>query len=177
MKTIVGLSVIVLSVMSGFPPSQTLRRVSPKLAEFQRAAADSQTLAGIDRAAWLQGCWETTASNRSVEEMWTAPKAGTMFGIGRTIRDGKMVSYELIVLREQGERLAYEAHPSGQAPATFLSTQIGVAELIFENPTHDFPQQVGYRREGDALRAWISGNQNGKYRRVDFSYTRARCDR
>ena len=46
---------------------------------------------------------------------------------------------------------------------------------VFENPAHDFPQEVGYRRDGDNLLAWIRGTQNGKERRIEFPYTRARC--
>ena len=98
-----------------------------------------------------------------------------MIGVGRTIRDGKMTAYEMIVLREQGDRLAYEAHPSGQASTTFLSTRISASELVFENPAHDFPQEVGYRHDGDSLLAWIRGTKNGEERRTEFPYTRASC--
>ena len=130
---------------------------------------------GIQRAAWLQGCWELTASGRSVEESWTAAKGGSMIGVSRTIRDGKTTAYEMIVMREEGDRLAYEAYPSNQEPATFLSTRVSESELVFENPEHDFPQEVGYRRTGESLVAWIRGMQDGKDRRIEFSYTRARC--
>ncbi len=130
---------------------------------------------GIQRAMWLQGCWELSTPARSVEEIWTTPKGGSMMGVSRTIRDGMLAEYELIVLREQGEQLAYVAHPSGQAQATFLSTRVTSSELVFENPAHDFPQQIGYRLNGDALLAWISGSQNGKSRRAEFPYKRAKC--
>ena len=136
----------------------------------------AQSSAGIQRAAWLQGCWESTTPARSVEEFWTAAKGGSMIGVGRTIREGKTTAYEMIVLREQGDQLAYEAHPSGQAPTTFVSTRISASELVFENPAHDFPQEVGYRRDGDRLFAWIRGAQNGKERRIEFPYTRTPCD-
>jgi len=43
--------------------------------------------AGIQRAAWLQGCWEMSTPGRSVEEIWTTPKGGSMIGVSRTIRD------------------------------------------------------------------------------------------
>jgi hypothetical protein len=135
----------------------------------------AQTVTGIDRAAWLQGCWELKTANRSVEEMWTTAKGESMIGVSRTIRDGKLAAYEMVVLREQGDGLAYEAHPSGQPAATFLSTGISASELVFENAVHDFPQQVGYRIDGDSLLAWIRGMQNGKDRRIEFRYTRARC--
>jgi hypothetical protein len=130
---------------------------------------------GIERAAWLQGCWEMTTPTLTVEEMWTTPKGGSMIGVSRTIRDGKLREYELIMLREQGDRLAYQAHPSGQPGATFLSMRVTASELIFENPAHDFPQEIGYRVDGDALLAWIRGTQKGQDRRLEFPYRRARC--
>jgi hypothetical protein len=139
------------------------------------AAADSRTFTGIERAAWLQGCWESTTPARTIEESWTTATGGSMIGVSRTIRDGKMTAYEMIVLREEGDRLAYEAHPSGQASTTFLSTRISGSELVFGNPAHDFPQEVGYRRDGDSLLAWIRGTKNGQERRIEFPYTRARC--
>lgn len=138
-------------------------------------AGSSQIATGIDRAAWLQGCWESTTPARSVEESWTTARAGSMIGVSRTIRDGRTVAYEMVVLREQGDQLTYEAHPSGQPPATFVSSRITASELIFENRAHDFPQEVGYRRGSEGLLAWIRGTQNGKERRVEFSYTRAQC--
>ena len=98
-----------------------------------------------------------------------------MIGVSRTIQDGKTTAYEMIVLREEGSRLAYEAHPSGQPPATFLSTRISASELVFENLAHDFPQEVGYRLDGDALLAWIRGTRNGTDRRIEFPYKRVRC--
>jgi hypothetical protein len=162
-----ALAAIVLMLVSGAVSAQDF--ASPAVSGFSR------TVTGIQRAAWLQGCWESTNPTRSVEESWTTAKGGSMIGVGRTMRDGKMTAYEMVVLREHGDRLAYEAHPSGQASATFLSTRISASELVFENPAHDFPQEVGYRREGESLLAWIRGTQNGKDRRIEFAYTRARC--
>jgi len=142
---------------------------------FVGSVASAQAPARIDRAAWLQGCWELTAENRTVEEIWTPPKGGSMIGVSRTIRDGKLTEYEMVVLREQGDKLAYVAHPSGQPPATFLATHITDRELLFENPSHDFPQQIGYRRDTRTLLAWISGTANGKPRRIEFPYARVPC--
>jgi hypothetical protein len=100
-----------------------------------------------------------------------------MLGMGRTVRGGKIAEYELVLIKEQGGSLAYEAHPSGQPSATFLSTTASDTSVVFENAKHDFPQRVGYRREGaDGLQAWIEGDINGKTRRVDFGYRRARCE-
>ena len=109
---------------------------------------DTQAVTGIERVAWLQGCWATSTTDRVVEEQWMGPRGGSMMGMSRTVRAGKLLSYETTVIREQGEALAFQAHPSGQPAATFVSTRVTPSAIVFENSAHDFPQQVGYRTEG-----------------------------
>ena len=100
----------------------------------------------------------------------------SMLGVGRTTRGTTLVDYEMVLIRERGDQLAYEAHPANQEPAVFMSATIGEQSIVFENLKHDFPQRVGYeRREADRLLAWIEGPQNGQTRRVDFSYERVPC--
>jgi hypothetical protein len=143
---------------------------------FVQALAAAQARAGIERVAWLQGCWEMTSGQTIIEEHWMAPRGGTMIGAGRTVRDNALVEYEQVILREQNGQLAYEAHPSGQSPAVFLSKDITGSMVIFENSMHDFPQRVGYRRDGrDALLAWVEGTVNGQSRRIEFPYRRIEC--
>jgi hypothetical protein len=131
----------------------------------------------IDHVKWLQGCWQATRGEAIIEEQWMGPRGSTMLGMSRTVRGGKTAEYELVLIKEHDGALAYEAHPSGQPPATFLSTATSDGSVVFENAKHDFPQRVGYRRDGpDGLQAWIEGEVNGKSRRVDFAYRRARCE-
>jgi hypothetical protein len=154
------------------------RELSAALAlSFMSVASAAAQQVTIDRVRWLQGCWISTRGEATIEEQWMAPRGGSMIGMGRTVRGGKTAEYELVLIAERDGRLAYEAHPSGQPPATFLSITAEDASIVFENPEHDFPQRVGYRREGvSGLQAWIEGQANGKSRRADFSYQRARCD-
>ena len=139
-------------------------------------AAAAQELT-IDRVGWLQGCWRSNTGPTTVEEQWMAPRGGSVLGMGRTVRAGRTADYELVLISEMNGRLAYKAHPAGQPSATFVSTMASDTSIVFENPEHDFPQRVGYRRDGaDGLQAWIEGQANGKPRRVDFSYQRAQCE-
>jgi hypothetical protein len=124
---------------------------------------------------WLTGCWALTEGDRSVEENWMPPRGGAMIATGRTVQAGKLAAYELVILREVDGKLQYEAHPAGQPVATFTSTAIGDASVLFENPQHDFPQRVGYTRSGDALTAHIEGTINGRVRRIEFPYQRVSC--
>jgi hypothetical protein len=131
----------------------------------------------VDRVGWLQGCWRSSQGASIVEEQWMAPGGGSMIGMSRTVLGRETTAHEFVLITEQDGRLAYRAHPSGQAPATFLSTEATEARVVFENPQHDFPQRVGYRREGtDLVHAWIEGTSGGRTRRVEFPYRRVRCE-
>ena len=129
----------------------------------------------IQQLAWLQGCWESSSTARTVEEQWTAPRGRSMVGLSRTVRGGELVAYELVVIRERGDRLVYIAHPSGQPSAEFMSTALSEGSVVFENAGHEFPQRIGYRRQGPSLHAWIEGTEEGQERRVEFPYRRVSC--
>jgi len=130
---------------------------------------------GIERIAWLQGCWSLNSGDRTVEEQWMAPRGGVMLGTGRTVKAGQLVEHEFVIIRERGDALVYQAQPSGQTPAAFVSTSVEAARVVFQNDQHDFPQRIGYRRRGAGLDAWIEGTAGGKSRRIDFAYERMAC--
>jgi hypothetical protein len=131
---------------------------------------------GIQRVAWLTGCWEIDSPIRIVEEHWSAPRGGSMIGMSRTIKADSLVEYELVIIHERGGRLAYEAHPSGQAAAVFMSRTVTDSSVIFENLQHDFPQRIGYELgRGDTLTAWVEGPHKGHTRRIGYLFRRAAC--
>jgi hypothetical protein len=141
------------------------------------AGAAAQAV-GIQRLAWLQGCWKIDTPERVVEEQWTAPRARSMLGSSSTVRGDKLVAHEFVLLREQGEQLAYEVQPSGQAATVFLSVKLEENSVVFENLQHDFPQRVAYERRGKELLAWIEGprhGQPGQMRRIEYPYRRVAC--
>jgi hypothetical protein len=129
----------------------------------------------IQQAAWLQGCWAFGSGDRTVEETWMPPRGGSMVGMSRTVRKDVLAEYELVVVRERAGRLVYVAHPSGQPSAEFVATAVSANRVVFENPGHDFPQRIGYERNGAQLNAWIEGAKDGRARRVDFAYRRTAC--
>jgi hypothetical protein len=126
---------------------------------------------------WLAGCWRLTRGSTVVDEQWLAPLGGMTLGSGRTVRNGTVQDYEFNILRLATGGATYEAHPSGQEPATFTSTGSPEGDqIVFENPTHDFPQRVGYRRVGaDSVLAWIEGKAGSGNRRIEFPYGRVGC--
>lgn len=131
--------------------------------------------ATIDDLAWLAGAWEFERNDRVVREEWMPPGGGTMLGMSRTVKAGKTVAHEFLLLRtdEQGD-VYYVASPSGQATAEFRLVRSDVRSVVFENKTHDFPQRIGYKlREDRLLLAWIEGKgRDGKLKRIEFPYER-----
>lgn len=140
------------------------------------AIAQDRAAEPLARLDWLSGCWQRTSGTRVVDEQWMAPRATLMLGMSRTVRDGKIIEWEQIRLAVDGDAVVFTASPSGQPTAQFRSTTVNDSVLIVENPTHDFPQLISYRRRGtDSLLARIEGSMNGTKRGVDFPYRRVAC--
>lgn len=139
-------------------------------------AGSSAQSTGVHRLAFLQGCWEAATAQGQVEEQWMAPRGDSMLGVGRTVKDGRLREYELMIVREREGTLAYDARPMGQPGGVFESTLLEEGRAIFENPHHDFPQRIGYERQGaEGLLAWIEGNHEGGLRRFEYPYRRVTC--
>jgi hypothetical protein len=120
--------------------------------------------------SWLTGCWELTRGTRHVTEQWMRPEGGTLIGTSRTTADGKTLEYEFIVIREAAGGFEFVAKPSGQPEAIFKSTRIAAGEVVFENPTHDFPTRITYRAAAAGLYAAVEGDVNGQKRVIEFPY-------
>ena len=131
----------------------------------------------IDRAAWLAGCWEQRSPGRLTMEMWMPPAGGTMMGASRTSIGGATREYEQLRLHTAGDTLVYTALPSGQRQTDFKSTTVSATSVVFENPTHDFPRKITYRRVGeDSLIARVEGpGPNNTTRGFDIRMRRASC--
>ena len=132
----------------------------------------------IDDIHWLVGCWERARPNGKLVERWDAPQGGVMSGIGFSVRDSAVRVNERLRLRFAGDTLIYEARPANQPRAEFRSTSVTASAFVLENPAHDFPQKISYRRIGtDSLHARIEGDRDGKIQPIDYPYRRASADR
>jgi len=130
----------------------------------------------VAQVGWIAGCWERSAGTRLIEEQWMRPRAGLMLGVSRTVVGDSLREYEQVALFERGGHLVYAATPARQAPAEFESTAVSDSAVSFENPAHDFPQRIIYRRRGaDSLLARVEGMRDGQLRGSDFPYRRVPC--
>jgi hypothetical protein len=70
----------------------------------------------------------------------------------------------------------YDAHPSGQRRTEFRAVGVSGDSVVFQNPQHDFPQRIIYKKVGaDSLIARIEGDRAGRRQPTTFSYRRIDC--
>lgn len=133
---------------------------------------------GVDQLDWMSGCWSSDDGKQQVEECWMKPAGQSMLGTSRTIAGGTTVVTEYIQIREAKGEIAFVASVGLSArPVSFKLIKNLHDEVVFENPTHDFPQRIIYRRESaDKLFARIEGKEKGVDKGMDFRYKRAKCD-
>ena len=94
-----------------------------------------------------------------------------MIGMGRTLAGGKTVFYEYLRIEERADGVFYVAHPKARPGTDFKLTKLEGQEAVFENPEHDFPKKIIYRRNPDgSLFARVEGSRNGQTVGEDFKY-------
>jgi hypothetical protein len=128
---------------------------------FAIAAALSLQPAGTPQPDldWMAGYWLSCEDGQDVAETWSERRGGVMLGTSITTGDDSFFWEQMrIETREPDGALAFVALPRGQAGGAFPLVRWGEREAVFENPAHDFPQRIIYRRDGDRLTGRIEGN-------------------
>jgi len=121
---------------------------------------------------WLQGRWCSESSGERIEELWLAPVGGETVGISRTTRDGAMSGFEYMRISYREDSLYFMAQPGGRPAVLFKAVEHGSGWVRFENPEHDFPQQIDYHRDGQTLVGRIAGpGDDGATVTYTFNYT------
>jgi hypothetical protein len=144
------------------------------LALTTREPAPAPNPPAIADFAWMAGSWVKTDGDTRSEEHWTLPAGDSMLCVSRTIRGNRTVMFEFCRLQLLDGTPTYFAQPKGREATPFKLKSSEANQATFENPAHDFPQRILYRRDGDdRLIARIEGTINGKPAAEDFIYSRA----
>ena len=132
------------------------------------AATTTPTIADL---AWIAGNWQTPPGKRAqVDEHWSSPAGGSLIGMSRTVVVDKTVEFEYLRIEQRANAIYYVAHPKARCPGTdFKLTRLTGQEAVFENPAHDFPKRIIYRKNSDgSLVASIDAGEGTKSQ--SFSY-------
>jgi hypothetical protein len=114
---------------------------------------------------WLLGTWQ---ENRKSFESWKYEDgllSGTAYQLDHS--SGKEIVTEQIKLIKKEGNFYYVPDVAGpQGPVEFRITSFDKDSFTAENPDHDFPKKIVYKKIGDTLEATISGQ--GKSIRYSF---------
>jgi hypothetical protein len=132
----------------------------------------------IDQLSWLEGNWTATVEGNIVTEHWEKENDSTLIGESAFVKDGQVQFTEVMSIRLHENKLIFIAAVSDQNKGEEIAfTEVNVTDkkIVFENKSHDFPQQITYELTKDNnLSAYISGEMNGQQERIDFKYTRVK---
>lgn len=168
MKTIgLGAALIIFGLASILSPTS-------KAVQIDQSADKPAPTFKIEDLAWLSGDWETAPGRMQIDEHWTKVSGGSLFGLSRTVAGGRTVFFEYLRIEARGADIFYVAHPKARTPGTdFKLVKLTGQEAVFENPAHDFPKRLIYRKNSDgSLTARIEGNGTEKEKPQEFQYRR-----
>jgi hypothetical protein len=81
------------------------------------------------------------------------------------------VTFEFMRIESGADGTNYIAQHDGEAPVAFRMTAAGADFARFENPAHDFPKLVEYRRTPHGIHGEIAGpGKDGKHIVIPFEY-------
>lgn len=122
---------------------------------------------------WLPGTWEQrTNTTANLLEIWVKKSNDEFTGKSVKINGRDTILLETITMVRSNESLFYIPTVSNQnqgKPVKFYCSRRQDSLLVFENPQHDFPQQISYKLiTKDSIVATISGLYKGQQRSNHF---------
>jgi len=141
----------------------------------------AQQRTSVSDFSFLKGSWTMNTAKGRIVESWKMSKDSGMDGISFSISNsGDSTLLETIRIYESAGSIYYE--PSGNGPGNdstvsfkLISVENGI--FVFENRNHDFPQRISYQSQSASnVLAWIEGTVNGKFRKIEFPYSREKLN-
>jgi hypothetical protein len=146
--------------------------------EVETVPVATPTYNELAKADWIMGRWQSNFKGGSATEIWEKQNDSTFGGRSFVVAGKDTVSSEQLRLVQEGDLLYYIPTVKGQnnnQPVKFKMIKATGDELIFENPEHDFPQKISYKKvSADSIVAEISGNMNGVQSAEQFPMSRVR---
>jgi Domain of unknown function (DUF6265) len=126
----------------------------------------------------MAGCWRgVTRSGTTIEEFYSGPSSNMIVGATRYVRDGRVVDFEFARIDQTDSGAVLTPHPRGVRSVSFAPAIVGANRIVWENPTHDFPQRIMYTRvAADSLVARIEGRTTAGDRALEWRMGRAACE-
>jgi Domain of unknown function (DUF6265) len=124
---------------------------------------------------WMTGTWKIIMEKGSIMEEWKTTNDSTLTGKSFFITTANdtipQENIELIFANGDWYYTPTVKKQNNSQPVVFKIILLKGTEFISENPAHDFPQRIAYRRIKQQLFASIEGKKNGRYSKQNFDFT------
>ena len=127
---------------------------------------NSKNKTKIIGADWILGTWENKSDEGTLLESWKKLNDSVFVGESYFINEKDTLHSEQMQLKQKGEKLFYISKIKGQnsdKPVTFPQNIEIEKQLVFENPTNQYPRKISYKPTGkEKITIQVSGIQLGK---------------
>lgn len=118
-------------------------------------------------ADWVLGNWENKSDAGLLLERWNKVNDSVFDGESYFIKEKDTLHSEKMQLKQKGENLSYISTIKGQnndKPVTFAQNIEIENQLVFENPSNQYPRKISYKPSSgkDQIVIEVSGIQQGK---------------
>lgn len=128
----------------------------------------------IKAVQWMQGSWKINTPQGAIVEIWEVKNDSTLAGKSVFVKSNNdTIPQEQIELAFRNGSWYYIPTVGNQnngQPVSFKLIYLRGTEFISENPAHDFPQRIAYRRIKQNLYASIEGKRNGQHSKQNFDF-------
>ena len=150
----------------------------------QETPAPPAARATVDQLAWVTGAWTGTLGERTIEQHWSAPLAGSIIAMYRSIRGGKPTLYELLAMENEGDgvvlRIKHFAPGPGLVSQEAKDESMNHTLVSLDGRTAVFvggaaanPVRITFRSPDSAtLNITVERQRDGKPASTEFKYTR-----
>ena len=124
----------------------------------------------------LVGKWEMKKGSTEFIETWKQVNDTLFEGTSKMTMDGKILFSEDLQLVLTNDSIYYiptVSYQNDQEEVRFALKSATKDTWVFENKTHDFPQEISYVfKDNDSLIATVQGMENGRSQKIDFRLKR-----
>ena len=140
--------------------------------------------ASVEQLAWVAGNWTGTLGDRTIQQHWTAPLAGSMIATYRSIRENRPTLYELLAIEQEGDGVVLRIKHFAPGPGLVSQeakdesmnhplVRLDGRTAVFEGGAAANPARITFTSpDPSALTITVERRRDGALTSTDFRYRR-----